>query len=165
MVPQPEALGHSIWCVFPHLGSIDIHFSSYPLKTKYVEFMGKDKGHNSSHVYWQVKGWSKKSCEILSNDFGKSFWNGMMEGKKMGSYQKDFKVAMFFPLKILTSFLIWRLLELFFFFLFLFLSFSLSLFQYFSLFFFNALSLWELRDFDEKNSLQKIFSNSMGWYG
>jgi hypothetical protein len=64
---------HSLWCVFPHLGSIDIPFSSYPLKAKYVELMGKDKGYNSSHVYCQVKGWSKKSCEIFSNDFGKGF--------------------------------------------------------------------------------------------
>jgi hypothetical protein len=36
-------------------------FSSYPLKAKYVELMGKGKGHNSSHVYCQAKGWSKKS--------------------------------------------------------------------------------------------------------
>jgi hypothetical protein len=50
-----------------------------------VELMGKDKEYNSSHVYCQVKGWSKKSCEIFSNDFGKGFSNGMMEGKKMVS--------------------------------------------------------------------------------
>jgi hypothetical protein len=73
MVPQPYALRHSFWCVFPHLGSTDIPFLSYPLKAKYVELMGKDKGYNSSHVYCQVKGWSKKSCEIFSNDFGKGF--------------------------------------------------------------------------------------------
>jgi hypothetical protein len=36
-------------------------FSSYPLKVKYVELMGKGKGYNSSHVYCQAKGWSKKS--------------------------------------------------------------------------------------------------------
>jgi hypothetical protein len=59
--------------VFPHLGSTDIPFSSYPLKAKYVEPMGKDKGYNSSHAYCQVKGWSKKSYEIFSNDFGKGF--------------------------------------------------------------------------------------------
>jgi hypothetical protein len=34
--------------------------SSYPLKAKYVELMGKGKGYNSSHVYCQAKGWSKK---------------------------------------------------------------------------------------------------------
>jgi hypothetical protein len=73
MVPQPYALRHSLWCVFPHLGSTDIPFLSYPLKAQYVELMGKDKGYNSSHVYCQVKGWSKKSCEIFSNDFGKGF--------------------------------------------------------------------------------------------
>jgi hypothetical protein len=59
--------------VFPNLGSIDIPFSSYPLKAKYVELIGKDKGYNLSLVYYQVKGWSKKSCEIFSNDFGKGF--------------------------------------------------------------------------------------------
>jgi hypothetical protein len=80
MVPQPLAFRHSFWCVFPHLGSIDIHFSSYSLKVKYMELMGKDKGYNSSHAYCQVKGWSKKSYETFSNNFGKSFENGMMEG-------------------------------------------------------------------------------------
>jgi hypothetical protein len=73
MVPQPWALGHSFWCVFSHLGSIDISFSSYPLKAKYVVLMGKDKGYNSSHVYCQVKGFLKKICEIFSNNFGKGF--------------------------------------------------------------------------------------------
>jgi hypothetical protein len=48
-------------CVFPHLSSTDIPFSSYPLKAKYVELMGKDKGYNSNHAYCQVKGWSKNS--------------------------------------------------------------------------------------------------------
>jgi hypothetical protein len=66
-------LRHSFWCVFPHLGSTYIPFSSYPLKAKYVELMGKDNGYNSSDVYCQVKGWPKKSCEIFSNNFGKSF--------------------------------------------------------------------------------------------
>jgi hypothetical protein len=59
--------------VFSHLGSRDIPFSSYPLKAKYVELMGKDKGYNSSYIYCQVKRWSKKNCEIFSNDFGKGF--------------------------------------------------------------------------------------------
>jgi hypothetical protein len=105
--------------VFPHLGSTDISFSSYPLKAKYVELIGKDKGYNSSHVYWQVKGWSKKSDETLSNDFGKGFENGMMEGKKMDSHKKILKLICFSPPKILTSpFYLQRLLELFFFFLF-----------------------------------------------
>jgi hypothetical protein len=36
-------------------------WSSYPLKAKYVEVMGKGKGYNSSHVYFEAKGWSKKS--------------------------------------------------------------------------------------------------------
>jgi hypothetical protein len=72
MVPQPYALEHSLWCVFPHLDSIEIPFSSYSLKAKYVELMGKDKGYKSSHAYYQVKGWSKKSYET----FSKIFWKG-----------------------------------------------------------------------------------------
>jgi hypothetical protein len=48
-------------------------FSSYPLRAKYVELMGKDKGYNSSHAYCQVKGWSKKSYETFSNNVGKGF--------------------------------------------------------------------------------------------
>jgi hypothetical protein len=84
-------------------------FLSYPLKAKYVELMGKDKGYNSSHVYCQVKGWYKKSYKIFSNNFGKGFWNGMMEGEKMESHQKEFlKLKCFSPLKILTSTFIWR---------------------------------------------------------
>jgi hypothetical protein len=48
-------------------------FSSYPLKAKYVELMGKEKGYNSSYVYCQAKGWSKKSYEKIFSDFGKDF--------------------------------------------------------------------------------------------
>jgi hypothetical protein len=88
--------------VFPHLGSTDIPFLSYPLKAQYVELMGKDKLYNSSHAYYQVKGWSKKSYETFSSDFGKSFENGMMEGKKMDSLKKNLKLKCFSPLKILT---------------------------------------------------------------
>jgi hypothetical protein len=101
--------------VFPQLGSTDIYFSSYPLKAKYVELMGKDKGKNSSHVYCQVKGRSKKSYETFSNDFGKGFENGMMEGEKIDSRKKILKLKCFSPLKILTSpFYLQRLVELFF---------------------------------------------------
>jgi hypothetical protein len=48
-------------------------FSSYPLKAEYVELMGKEKGYNSSHVYCQAKGWSKKSEENFLNDMEKVF--------------------------------------------------------------------------------------------
>jgi hypothetical protein len=48
-------------------------FSSYPLKAKYVELMGKEKGYNSSHVYCQAKGWSKKGLKNFHNDFRKGF--------------------------------------------------------------------------------------------
>jgi hypothetical protein len=33
--------------------------------------MGKGKGYNSSHVYCQGKGWSKKSYEKFLNDMEK----------------------------------------------------------------------------------------------
>jgi hypothetical protein len=68
-----------------------------------VELIGKDKGYNSSHVYCQVKGWSKKSYETFSSDFEKGFENGMMEWKKMDSRKKILKLKYFSPLKILTS--------------------------------------------------------------
>jgi hypothetical protein len=96
-------LRHSFWCVFPHLGSTDTPFSSYPLQAKYVELIGKDKGYNSDHSYCQVKGWSKKSNETFSNDFGKGFENGMMEGEKMDSRTKMLNLKYFSPLKILTT--------------------------------------------------------------
>jgi hypothetical protein len=76
--------------------------------------MGKVKGYNSSHAYCQVKGWSTKSYETFSNDFGKGFQNGMMEGEKMDSCKNILKLKCFSPLKILTSlFYLQRLLELF----------------------------------------------------
>jgi hypothetical protein len=119
--------------VFPHLGSIDIPFSSYTLKAKYVELMGKDKGYNTSHTYCQVKGWSKKSYETFSNDFGKGSENGMMEGEKMDSRKMILNLNYFSPLKILTStFYLQRLLE--FFFLPLFSILFLSLFSMLCLF-------------------------------
>jgi hypothetical protein len=134
MVPQPYALGHSFCCVFPQLSSTDIPFSSYPLKAKYVELMGKGKGYNSSHAYCQVKGWSKKSYETFSNDFGKGSENGMMEGEKMDSRKEILKLKCFSALKILTSLFIYETLGAF---LFSFLFFSIL----FSLSFSNALSL------------------------
>jgi hypothetical protein len=76
--------------VFPHLVSIDIPFSSYPLKAKYVELMGKDKEYNLSHIYCQVKGWSKKSSEIFSNDFGKGFLKWYDGREENGIIQKGF---------------------------------------------------------------------------
>jgi hypothetical protein len=79
-------------------------FSSYTLKAKYVELVGKEKGYNSSHVYCQAKGWSRKSSENFLNDFEKGFLNGMMEGEKMKSHKKgSLKLKCFVPLKILTS--------------------------------------------------------------
>jgi hypothetical protein len=142
--------------VIPHLGSTDIPFSSYPLKAKYVELKGKEKGYNSSHVYCQAKGWSKKSYKIFSNDFGKGFWNGMMEGKKMGSYKKDFEVAMFFSSQNIDFPFLFEVRAFLFFFL-LFLILFLS--------FFICSSLWGLGDFDNIRG-EKYFSKFLfRWNG
>jgi hypothetical protein len=83
----------------------------------------------------------------------------MMEGKKLGSFKKDFKVAIFFSSQNIDfPFLFEETLGAF-------LFFSLSLF--FSIpFLFFMLHLFEdsgiLMIFEEKNSLQKFFSNDMG---
>jgi hypothetical protein len=137
--------------LFPHLGSADIPFSSYPLKAKYVKLMGKEKGYGSSHAYCQVKGWSKKSYETFSNDFGKGFENGMLEAEKMDSRKKILMLRCFSPLKILTSpFYLHRLLELLFSFLFFQYLFSLSLFSIIRLF--EDLGILMINE--EKNTLQ-----------
>jgi hypothetical protein len=96
--------------------------------------MGKHKGYNSSHAYCQVKGWSKKSYETFSNDFGKGFENGMMEGEKMDSRKKN-EVEIFFSAQNIDfPFLFAETLGAF--------LFHSSFFQYFFfLFCFNALSL------------------------
>jgi hypothetical protein len=39
---------------------------SYPLKAKYVELIGKEKGYNSSHVYCQAKDGAKRVKKTLS---------------------------------------------------------------------------------------------------
>jgi hypothetical protein len=75
--------------VFPHLGSTDIPFSSYPIKAIYVRLMGKDKGYNSSHAYCQVKGWFKKSYETLSNNFRNGFENVWWRGRKWTNETSD----------------------------------------------------------------------------
>jgi hypothetical protein len=143
--------------VFPHLGSTDIPFSSYPLKAKYVEPLGIDKGYRSSHAYCQIKGWSKKSYETFSNDFEKGFENGTVEGDKMDSRKKILKLTCFSPLKILTSlFYLQRLLDVFFF------------LPLFSLFFsmphlFKDLGILMINE--KKNTLQKFLFrwNGMEW--
>jgi hypothetical protein len=75
------------------------------------------------------------SYEIFSNDFGKGFENGMMEGEKMDSRKMILKLKCFSPFKILASpFYLQRLLVLFFFpssFLILFLSLSFLMLRLF----------------------------------
>jgi hypothetical protein len=41
-------------------------FSSYPLKAKYVELIGKEKGYNSSYVYCQAKDGPKRVKKTFS---------------------------------------------------------------------------------------------------
>jgi hypothetical protein len=117
--------------------------------------MGKVKGYNSSHAYCQVKGWSTKSYETFSNDFGKGFQNGMMEGEKMDSCKKILKLKCFSPLKILTSlFYLQRLLELFVFLPLFFNTYSLSLSLFSMLRLFEDMGILMINE--EKSTLQKF---------
>jgi hypothetical protein len=103
----------------------------------------------------------QKSYKTFSNNFGKGFENGMMEGEKMDSRKKILMLRCFSPLKILTSpFYLQRLLKLFFFFLF-FNTFSLSLFSMLCLF--EDLGILMINE--EKNTLQKFLFrwNGMEW--
>jgi hypothetical protein len=101
-----------------------------------VELMGKEKGYNSSNVYCQAKVWSNKSLENFLNDFGKDFWNGMMEGEKMGSHWKgSLKLKRISPLKKLTSPLFEE-------------TFGAVLFLFFLSLFFSSVP-WGLRGFDD----------------
>jgi hypothetical protein len=77
-----------------------------------------------------------------------------MEGKKMGSYKKDFEVPIFFSSQnIGFPFLFEETLGAF-------------LFSFFFSLFFSMLHLFEdsgiVMIFEEKDSLQKFFSNGMG---
>jgi hypothetical protein len=82
----------------------------------------------------KIKDGPKRAAKFSQMIFGKSFWNGMMEGKKMGSYKKDFEVAMFFSSQNIDfPFLFEETLWAFIF---------LSIFSY-------ALSLWGLGDFED----------------
>jgi hypothetical protein len=103
----------------------------------------------------------QKSYKTFSNNFGKGFENGMMEGEKMDSRKKILMLRCFSPLKILTSpFYLQRLLKLFFFFLF-FNTFSLSLFSMLCLF--EDLGILMINE--EKNTLQNFLFrwNGMEW--
>jgi hypothetical protein len=56
----------------------------------------------------KLKDGQKRVKKNFPNDFGKSFWNGMMEGEKIELHQKGFlKFKCFSPPKILTSTFIW----------------------------------------------------------
>jgi hypothetical protein len=104
----------------------------------------------------------QKSYKTFSNNFGKGFENGMIEGGENGSRKKILKLKFFSPLKILTSpIYLQRLLEL---------SFFLPLFSILFLsLFFNAPSLWGLGDFDDfltrKTLFKNFFSDEMEWNG
>jgi hypothetical protein len=104
----------------------------------------------------------QKELQIFSNDFGKGFWNGMMEGKKIGSYKKDFEVVMFFSSQNIDfPFLFEETLGAF--------LFSSSFFNTFFSLSFSMLHLCEdlgiLMINEEKNTLQKFLFrwNGMEW--
>jgi hypothetical protein len=80
-----------------------------------VELMGKGKGYNSSHVYCQAKGWSKKSYENFLNDFGKRFLKWYDGGGENGITSKRiFEVEVFLSFQNIDfSFYLKRHLEFF----------------------------------------------------
>jgi hypothetical protein len=51
--------------VFPHIVSTDIPFSYYPLRPKYVELVGKDKGYTQVMHIARLKDGPKRAM-ILS---------------------------------------------------------------------------------------------------
>jgi hypothetical protein len=127
--------------------------------------MGKEKGYNSSHIYCQAKGWSKKSYENFLNDLEKVFEIVWWRERKWNHIKRVFNVEVFsssqnidFPFYLKTF------LELFsLFFSILFLPISLSLFSLCSV-------SWGLGGFwwylEEKNHFFKnLFSNEMVWTG
>jgi hypothetical protein len=50
--------------VLSHLGSTDIPFSSYPLKAKYVELMGKEKGYTQVMHVAKLKHGPKRAMKL-----------------------------------------------------------------------------------------------------
>jgi hypothetical protein len=120
-----------------------------------VELIGRDKGNNSSHAYCQVKGWSKKSYEPFSNNFGKGSENSMMEKEKIDSHKRFWSWNVFLLLKYWLPNFICRVSW----------SFSFFLPRFFSILFlslslFSMLHLLEdlgiLMINEEKSSLQKF---------
>jgi hypothetical protein len=120
-----------------------------------VELMGKDKGYNSSHVYCQAKGWSKKEIRKLSQWFWKGFLKWYDGGGENGITSKRiFEVEVFCPLsKYWLPLLFEETLGAFFFLLF-FLICSIS---------------WGLGGFDdiwgENHFFKNFFSNGLTWNG
>jgi hypothetical protein len=109
------------------------------------------KTNDTTQVMWM----SKNSYETFSNDFGKGFQNGMMEGEKMDSCKKILKLKCFSPLKILTSlFYLQRLLELFVFLPLFFNTYSLSLSLFSMLRLFEDMGILMINE--EKSTLQKF---------
>jgi hypothetical protein len=115
--------------------------------------MGKEKGYNSSHVYCQAKGWSKKSYKN-----SQLFWKGFLKWYDGGggngiTSKRIFEVEVFFSSQNIDfPFYLRRLLELFFtFFLFL-------LFFFFSMLCllrtWGVLMIFEEKITSSKNSFQ-----------
>jgi hypothetical protein len=116
--------------------------------------MGKEKGYNSSQVYCQAKGLSKKELRKLSQSFWKWVFKWYDGGGENGITSKRiFEVEVFFPLKILTSPFIWR---------------DSWSFHFPSLFFICLVS-WGLGGFDdiwgENHFFKNFFSNGLTWNG
>jgi hypothetical protein len=153
--------------VVPHLGSTNV-ISSYPLKAKYVELMGKEKGTTQVMYIVMLKDGPKRVKKIFSTILEGVFEMVRWRWRKWNHIKKKIlKLKCFSPRRILTSPLFE---ESFGAFLFLFLFLTLLLFLFFqcvfSLFlFFSMLHLLGiLMIFEEKNHfLKNFFSNEMVW--
>jgi hypothetical protein len=126
--------------------------------------MGKEKGYNSNHVYYQAKWWSKKSYKNFLNDLEKVFKIVWWRGRKWNHIKRVFEVDVFSSSQNIDfPFYLKRFLELF-------SLFSFNIFySYFSLSLFLCSVSWGLGSFDdirgEKSLIQKLLFkwNGMDW--
>jgi hypothetical protein len=115
--------------------------------------MGKEKGYNSSHVYCQAKGWSKRVKKTFSMILERVFKMVWWRGRKWNHIKKDFLSWSVFPSQNIDfPFYLNRLLELFFF-----------------PFLYMCFISWGLRGFDviwgENHFFKNFFSNGLTWKG
>jgi hypothetical protein len=139
---------HSFWYVVPHLGSTIVlsHPTLYRLNI-WSSWVSR-KGTTQVMYIAKLKDGPKRVKKNFLNDFGKGFWNGMMEGEKMRSHRKGFlklkRLSELFSSQNVNFPFIWRD------------------FQSFSFFSFFISVSWGLRGFDdiwgENHFIKNLFS-------